>query len=51
MYMDHIVNKENLDIVLKKIEIINYPGFNDISILRNLWTTIHFPHSHNVKSR
>ena len=36
MYMDHIVNKENLDIVLKKIEKIDHPGFNDISILQQL---------------
>nr|WP_269050558.1 spore germination protein [Sporosarcina sp. G11-34] len=36
MYLDHIVNKENLDIVCKKIKEINHPGFNDISILQQL---------------
>lgn len=36
MYLDHIVNKENLDIVFNKIKKIDHPGFNDISILQQL---------------
>ena len=36
MYLNHIVNKENLDIVFNKIEKIDHPGFNDISILQQL---------------
>lgn len=36
MYMDGIVNKENLDSVFEKIEKIDYPGFNDISTLQQL---------------
>ncbi|MFJ7936205.1 spore germination protein [Sporosarcina sp. NPDC096371] len=36
VYMDHIVNKDNLNRVLKKIADIKHPGFNDISILNQL---------------
>ena len=36
LYMDNIANKENLDIVNKKIQEINHPGLNDISILQQL---------------
>jgi spore germination protein KA len=36
VYMDHIVNKDNLNRVLKKIAGIKHPGFNDISILQQL---------------
>nr|WP_249336711.1 spore germination protein [Sporosarcina sp. Marseille-Q4063] len=36
LYIDDIVNKENLDIVIKKIEQDDHPGFNDISILQQL---------------
>ncbi len=36
LYMDDIVNKENLDIVINKIKKIDHPGFNDISILQQL---------------
>ncbi len=36
LYMENIVNEENLDIVIKKIEKIDHPGFNDISILQQL---------------
>jgi spore germination protein KA len=36
LYMDDIVNKENLDIVIKKIEKVDHLAFNDISILQQL---------------
>ncbi|WP_346014195.1 spore germination protein [Sporosarcina sp. E16_8] len=36
VYMEDIVNKENLIKVLKKIAEINHPGFNDISVLKQL---------------
>lgn len=36
LYIDDIVNKENLKTVIKKIENIKHPGFNDISILQQL---------------
>ncbi|WP_338653238.1 spore germination protein [Sporosarcina psychrophila] len=36
VYMEHIVNKDNLDKVLKKISKIKHPGFNDISVLKQL---------------
>lgn len=36
LYMDNIVNKENLDIVIKKIEKVDHLAFNDISILQQL---------------
>ncbi|WP_342505756.1 spore germination protein [Sporosarcina sp. FSL K6-2383] len=36
VYMEHIVNKDNLDKVHKKIVDIKHPGFNDISILEQL---------------
>ena len=36
MYMDGIVNMKNLDLLIEKIEDIEYPGFNDISILQQL---------------
>lgn len=36
VYVEHIVNKENLSKVLKKIDKVNHPGFNDISTLQQL---------------
>ncbi|WP_255415331.1 spore germination protein [Sporosarcina sp. BI001-red] len=36
LYMDNIANKENLDIVIDKIQNVNHPGFNDSSILQKL---------------
>src|SRR6185437_120324 len=36
VYVEHIVNKENLNKVIKKIDQINHPGFNDISTLQYL---------------
>ena len=36
VYIDDIVNKENLDLLIKKIEKIDHPGFNDITILQQL---------------
>ena len=36
MYIDDIVNKDNLDILIKKIEKIDHPRFNDITILQQL---------------
>lgn len=36
LYMDHIVNKNNLDTVINKIQTIKHPGFNDSSILQKL---------------
>ena len=36
VFMDHIVNKENLNRLYKRINNIVYPGFNDIAILQQL---------------
>ncbi|MEI4769131.1 spore germination protein [Psychrobacillus sp. FJAT-51614] len=36
LYIDDIVNKENLETVRSRIDKINYPAFNDISILKQL---------------
>lgn len=36
VFMEHIVNKENLDKVCKRIEKIDHPGFNDIATLQQL---------------
>ena len=36
LYIEGIVNQENLTIVLDKIKKIDHPGFNDISILQQL---------------
>lgn len=36
VYMDNIVNKENLDVLRNRIDQVNYPLFTDISVLKQL---------------